>query len=109
MKDYSELCGAQKPNILRSAQLRKHIATKCATINLGKTKLKDVPDYLGHHAQIHLEHYRWHNVTKYIVRMSNILEKAQGDDRETSFGQDIEQFSEYIQIFLENPKELERV
>lgn len=91
MKEYSELCGAQKPKTLRGTQLRKHIATKCATMNLGKTELKDVADYLGHHEKIHLDHYRLPNVAKDIVRMSNILEQAQGDEKEIDCGQDIDQ------------------
>ncbi|XP_074026472.1 uncharacterized protein isoform X2 [Leptinotarsa decemlineata] len=79
MNQYSKLCGAEKPNTLRGTQLRKHIATKCATMDLGKTELKDIADYLGHNEKIHLDHYRLPNVAKDIVRMSNILEKAQGD------------------------------
>ncbi|CAH1114874.1 unnamed protein product [Psylliodes chrysocephalus] len=77
LNTYSKLCGAKRPETLRGTELRKHIATKCGTMNLGKTEIKDVADYLGHHEKIHYDYYRLPNATKDIVRMSNILEKAQ--------------------------------
>lgn len=76
---YSNLCGASKPHTLRGTELRKHIATKCGTMNLENIDLKDVADYLGHDEKIHLDHYRLPSATKDIVRMSNILEYAQGN------------------------------
>lgn len=76
--NYANTCGAKYPERLRGTQLRKHFATKCGTMNLKGVDLKDVADYMGHHEKIHLEHYRMPNATRDIVRMSRILEKAQG-------------------------------
>lgn len=78
MVNYANNCGAKYPQRLRGTQLRKHFATKCGTMNLKESDLKDVADYMGHHEKIHLEHYRMPNATRDIVRMSRILEKAQG-------------------------------
>ncbi|KAK9877663.1 hypothetical protein WA026_019334 [Henosepilachna vigintioctopunctata] len=75
---YAKNCGAEYPQRLRGTLLRKHFATKCGTMNLKEVDLKDVADYMGHHEKIHLEHYRMPNATRDIVRMSRILEKAQG-------------------------------
>ncbi|XP_057662497.1 uncharacterized protein LOC130897580 [Diorhabda carinulata] len=83
LNQYSKLCGAKKPHTLRGIELRKHIATKCGTMNLGDVELKDVADYLGHNEKIHLDHYRLPSATKDIVRMSNILECAQGSINES--------------------------
>ncbi|XP_056635921.1 uncharacterized protein LOC130444668 [Diorhabda sublineata] len=82
LNQYSKLCGAKKPHTLCGTELRKHIATKCGTMNLGGVELKDVADYLGHNENIHLDHYR-SSATKDIVRMSNILECAQGSINES--------------------------
>lgn len=79
LNKFSKLCGAHKPHTLRGTELRKHIATKCGTMNMGKVELKDVADYLGHNEKIHLDHYRLPSATKDIIRMSNILEYAQGN------------------------------
>ncbi|KAG5871924.1 hypothetical protein JTB14_022399 [Gonioctena quinquepunctata] len=53
-------------------------------MNLKEVDLKDVADYMGHYAKIHAEHYRMPNATRDIVRMSKILEKAQGVENTSS-------------------------
>ncbi|KAL3279455.1 hypothetical protein HHI36_000487 [Cryptolaemus montrouzieri] len=82
MREFSILCGAQNPESLRGTELRKHIATKCSTMDLGNTEIRDIAEYLGHHEKIHLDHYRVPNAVKDIVRISNILEKAQDSQDE---------------------------
>ncbi|KAL3287145.1 hypothetical protein HHI36_001624 [Cryptolaemus montrouzieri] len=86
MNKYSNLCGAIKPETLRGTKLRKHFATKCATMNLGNTEIKDIADYMGHDERIHVDHYRLPNATKDIMRISNILETASGNKGE-NFGE----------------------
>ncbi|KAG5866510.1 hypothetical protein JTB14_016364 [Gonioctena quinquepunctata] len=73
ISSYASACGAENPERLRGTQLREHFA-----MNLREVDSKDVADYMGHHDKIHLEHYRIPNATRVIVRMSRILEKAQG-------------------------------
>ncbi|KAK9880206.1 hypothetical protein WA026_010080 [Henosepilachna vigintioctopunctata] len=61
----------------KGTELRKHFATKCSTMNLEDVKLKDIADYMGHHTNIHLEHYRMPVISR-DIRMLRLLEKAQG-------------------------------
>ncbi|KAK9882911.1 hypothetical protein WA026_023711 [Henosepilachna vigintioctopunctata] len=67
----------KNPERLKGTELRKHFATKCSTMDLEDIEVKDIADYMGHHRNIHLEHYRMPIVSK-DIRMSRLLEKAQG-------------------------------
>ncbi|VEN59208.1 unnamed protein product [Callosobruchus maculatus] len=78
MNQYSVLCGAEKPDTLRGTKLRKHLATKCATMELKTVEIQDIANYMGYHEKIHINHYRLPNATKDITRMSSILESALG-------------------------------
>lgn len=80
MYRFARCCGAKNPETLKGTELRKHFATKCSTMDLQGVDIKDVADYMGHHERIHLEHYRMPNATRDILRMSTLLEKAQGID-----------------------------
>ncbi|KAJ8974305.1 hypothetical protein NQ317_009545 [Molorchus minor] len=80
MSHFAHCCGAKNPERLKGTELRKQFATKCSTMDLQGMDIKDVADYMGHHEKIHLEHYRMPNATRDIVRMSRLLEKAQGID-----------------------------
>ncbi|KAJ8970132.1 hypothetical protein NQ317_000097 [Molorchus minor] len=66
--------------------------------------IKDVADYMGHHEKIHLEHYRMPNATRDIVRMSRLLEKAQGIDNFDS-KQNSEQDESVKKFWTEEEKE----
>ncbi|KAL3287147.1 hypothetical protein HHI36_001626, partial [Cryptolaemus montrouzieri] len=76
LKIYSKACNH---NSLSCTELRKHLATNCAQWDLQDVQIKDIADYMGHHERIHMEHYRIPSATRDITRISNILEKAQGE------------------------------
>ncbi|XP_071578934.1 uncharacterized protein [Temnothorax nylanderi] len=67
------------PISLRGTQLRKHIATKCILLNLQNDEVADLADYMEHAENIHREYYRQPIVSRDILRMSQLLEKAQED------------------------------
>lgn len=75
---YSVQCGAAKPHCLRGTLLRKHVATYAAITQVPSQKVKDLATWLGHHENIHREHYRLPVASREITEMSLLLENAQG-------------------------------
>lgn len=86
MRNFSESCGAANPERLRGTELRKHIATTCLTLNLSEQEVDHVSDFMGHRKDIHKTFYRQPIVSREILRMSKLLEAAQGapDDLDSS-------------------------
>ena len=54
----SQLCNAEKPNLLRSTNLRKHVATMAQILNLKHNELDQLAQFMGHDVRIHREYYR---------------------------------------------------
>lgn len=88
MRTFSVACGASMSQTLRGTQLRKHIATKCISLNLLEHQVNDLSQHLGHTEKIHKEHYRLPVASRDILQVSKLLEYAQGeennDDNESS-------------------------
>ncbi|KAL6253964.1 hypothetical protein P5V15_015811 [Pogonomyrmex californicus] len=80
MRTFSEACGASMPHTLRGTQLRKHIATKCISLNLLEHQVDDLSNHLGHTDKIHKEHYRLPVASRDILQVSKLLEYAQSYD-----------------------------
>ncbi|KAL6258235.1 hypothetical protein P5V15_010165 [Pogonomyrmex californicus] len=80
MRTFSEACGASMPHTLRGTQLRKHIATKCISLNLLEHQVDD-SNHLGHTDKIHKEHYRLPVASRDILQVSKLLEYAQGEEK----------------------------
>ncbi|XP_071652158.1 uncharacterized protein [Temnothorax longispinosus] len=76
MREYSATCGAENVSTLRGTILRKHIATKCLSLNLTETEVSHVANFMGHHQDIHKQIYRQPVAKVDILDMSKILEKA---------------------------------
>ncbi|KYQ53660.1 hypothetical protein ALC60_04083 [Trachymyrmex zeteki] len=85
LRTYSIECGASTPLRLRGTKLRKHIATRCITLNLSEPDITQLATYLGHDKNIHMQHYRQSIPQVEILKMSRLLKIAQGEH------QDIEQ------------------
>jgi hypothetical protein len=85
MRRFSTECGAQRPWTLRGISLRKHIATISVALDLSKNDIFDLVKYMGHALTIHKEIYkRQPIISRDIVRMSQVLEKAQGVSNDES-------------------------
>lgn len=80
LRAYSLECGASMPLRLRGTKLRKHIATRCITLNLSDPDVTELANYLGHDKSIHMQHYRQSIPQIEIVKMSRLLKIAQGED-----------------------------
>ena len=74
----SEVCDATKPNLLKSTNLRKHIATMSQVLNLKKNELDQLAQFMGHDENIHHQFYCLPNdvvqtaqVVKVLMSMEN--------------------------------------
>ncbi|CAH0558594.1 unnamed protein product [Brassicogethes aeneus] len=88
MRKFSVDCGALYPKRLRGTELRKHIATTCITLNLEDEEVTDLANYMGHAEKIHKEIYRQPLVNREILRMSQLLNRAQGDNSDNEEGEE---------------------
>ena len=59
MRVMSELCeGLEKPCLIRTRLLRKHLATTVQVLDMRQDELKMIADHLGHSVSIHTDVYR---------------------------------------------------
>lgn len=84
MRRFSTECGAERPWTLRGTGLRKHVATINVALDLSENDISDLAKHMGHAITIHKEIYRQPIVSRDIIRMSQVLEKAQGVSNEGS-------------------------
>ena len=84
MRVMSELCeGLEKPGLIRTRLLRKHLATTVQVLYMREDELKIVADHLGHSVSIHTDVYRlqssWLEKTK-VARVSEngMMRKCSG-------------------------------
>ncbi|VEN50567.1 unnamed protein product [Callosobruchus maculatus] len=94
IRKFSRDCGAAVPISLRGTTLRKHIATRCITLELNDTEVSDLANFMGHAERIHKEHYRQPLVAREITRISRLLELAQGGQENVSSSEDEEEEEE---------------
>lgn len=79
LRTYSLECRASMPLRLRGTNLRKHIATRCITLNLSEPDITQLANYLGHDKSFHMQHYRQSIPQIEIVKMSRLFKIAQGE------------------------------
>ncbi|XP_044757076.1 uncharacterized protein LOC123315447 [Coccinella septempunctata] len=94
MRKFSIACKANLPSTLRGTLLRKHVATCCISLNLTDGEIEDLSNFMGHDKNIHLNIYRQPVATKDILQISQLLEKAQGDDDPNAPDIDLEEVDE---------------
>ncbi|XP_039525901.1 uncharacterized protein LOC120478179 [Pimephales promelas] len=70
---YAGECGAEKPELLRSTLLRKHVATLSQILNLKNHELDQVANFLGHDIRVHREYYRLPEATTQLAKISKLL------------------------------------
>lgn len=78
LRKSSVLCGAKYPETLRGTNMRKHVATMCVSLELNENSVSELAEFMGHHEKIHRQFYRQMPIVREIVKMSRILESAQG-------------------------------
>lgn len=73
IRKHASLCGASKPEYLRSTRLRKHIATASQVMNLKDNELDLLARFLGHDMRVHQEFYRLPEQTLHLAKVSKVL------------------------------------
>ncbi|XP_053531083.1 uncharacterized protein LOC108261504 [Ictalurus punctatus] len=73
LRIYANECGAQNPELLKSTQLRKHVATMSQVLNLKNHELDQVADCLGHDIRVHREYYRLPEAATQLAKISKLL------------------------------------
>ncbi|KAJ8023168.1 N-lysine methyltransferase KMT5A-B [Holothuria leucospilota] len=79
LRTYSSLCGAKRPDLLRSTQLRKHIAVMSQVMALTENELDVVANFLGHDVRIHREYYRLPDPAIQVAKVAKLLVALEGD------------------------------
>lgn len=82
LRQLSMLCGAKEPQLLRGTKMRKHVASMCISMELTESAVSEVAEFMGHHDKVHYQYYRKMPIVREIVKMSKLLQAAQGDDEE---------------------------
>ncbi|XP_074101784.1 uncharacterized protein LOC141529211 [Cotesia typhae] len=100
MRNLSVACGAEKPELLRGTQLRKHVATKCVEFELSDNALSDLTKHMGHSEKIHKDYYRKPIKSKTIVQVTKLLHAVHGtvdDKNDEEEDININDESEYVE------------
>ncbi|KAF5306233.1 hypothetical protein FQR65_LT18584 [Abscondita terminalis] len=87
LSKFAKACGAELPHVLKSVELRKHIATVGIKMQLSNSEVEALSGFMGHDVAIHKGIYRQRLPVNDIVKMSRLLEKAQGLYVETESGE----------------------
>lgn len=88
MRLFAVECGAQYPERLRGTALRKHMATRCAELNIDKNQVCDIATFMGHAEKIHRDHYKQPVAQRDVCGISRMLENAVGLNRESDVEED---------------------
>lgn len=73
MRRFASECGASKPNLLISTQLRKHVASMAQVLNLKEHEMDMLASFLGHDIRVHTAFYRLPLDVMQIARVSKWL------------------------------------
>ena len=73
MKQFSELCGARRPEAIRSTKLRKHVATMTQLLNFSEHQLDILADFMGHDIKVHRKFYRLPDEVIQVAKVSKFL------------------------------------
>ncbi|KAL5005605.1 hypothetical protein ScPMuIL_016763 [Solemya velum] len=73
LKKFCLQCGADKPELITSTSLRKHIATVSQILNLRENEMDSLANFLGHDIRIHRDFYRLPDSTFQVAKISKLL------------------------------------
>ncbi|XP_038057200.1 uncharacterized protein LOC119728858 [Patiria miniata] len=73
LRKHAGLCGASKPEYLRSTRLRKHIGTVAQVMNLRDHEQDILANFMGHDIRVHREFYRLPEQTLQVAKVSKVL------------------------------------
>ena len=73
LSDLAKECGAERPELLTSTNLRKHVGTVSQILNLQEHELDSIADFLGHDIRVHRQFYRLSDDTIQLAKVSKLL------------------------------------
>ncbi|ELU18642.1 hypothetical protein CAPTEDRAFT_209198 [Capitella teleta] len=76
LMEYSKVCGAANPELLRSTKLRKQVATMSQLVNLQNNEL-DIARFLGHDINVHREYYRLPEDHIQVAKVAKLLHSVE--------------------------------
>lgn len=77
LKEMSQRCGAENPELLRSTKLRKQVATMSQLVNLQNNELDILARFLGHDVNIHREYYRLPEDHIQVAKVAKLLQASE--------------------------------
>ena len=77
LRQFAYKCGAKKPHLLTSTNLRKHIASTAQVLSLREHELDALATFLGHDIRIHTHFYRMPSDIIQIARISKLFLAAE--------------------------------
>lgn len=73
LRKHAEESKAENPELLRSPQLRKQVATLYQLLDLSEQELEQVARFMGHDIRVHQDFYRQTDKTFQIAKISKLL------------------------------------
>nr|XP_054770981.1 uncharacterized protein LOC129278875 [Lytechinus pictus] len=80
LRKHANLCGARKPEYLRSTRLRKHIGTVSQVMNLKDHELDILARFMGHDIRVHRDYYRLPDQTMQLAKVTKVLLQMEKGD-----------------------------
>ena len=93
IREYSEDCGAERPNLLRSTKLCFQIATMSQILNLKDHELDFLADFLGHDIRVHREFYRLPEHTLQVAKISKLLMAMESEEITKQAGKNLDEIT----------------
>lgn len=90
IRECSVLCGANRPEALRSTSLRKQIATMAQILNLKNNELDSLANFMGHDIRVHRNFYRLSDEATQLAKISKILMAADSGKLSNYSGQSLD-------------------
>lgn len=89
IRKFADKCGAKKPELLRSTQFRKHLATNMQLLNLPENEMDSVCAFFGHDIKVHRNFYRLPDSAVQLGKVSKLLLAMEKGDVEEMKGKNL--------------------
>jgi len=86
-------CGAEKPELITSVGLRKHVATISQLLNLQGHELDLLAKFMGHDIRVHREYYRLPEDTMMVAKLSKVLMLMERGDVQRFYGKSLDEIN----------------
>jgi len=93
LQELAKDCGAQKPELITSVGLRKHVATISQLLNLHGHELDLLAKFMGHDIRVHREYYRLPEDTMMVAKLSKVLMLMERGDVQRFYGKSLDEIN----------------